>query len=124
MIPPQCPDSIPGSATRLSKRKKMTEEQLNELGYDIERHGNGYILADYSGNTKTPQGARYCGVSMSWRFQPLCVDPFPDKVTALQAAMALEARLATNTTTISGLVCGVDTDGLAGGDMFIAAVLP
>ncbi len=50
--------------------------------FRIEPYGIGFMLADYSG---TFAEARYCGVSMDWRIQPICNDPFPTKEAAKEA---------------------------------------
>lgn len=47
----------------------------------IEEFGNGYIVADYSGN-RGRQGAAYAGVDGIWQDQPMGIDPFPTKLAA------------------------------------------
>ena len=61
----------------------MTKEQLDELSMAIEKYGNGFILADYSGNRGE---AAYCGQECKWRGIPVNLGPeFPTEEAAVQA---------------------------------------
>lgn len=67
----------------------MDKNELGNIGVDIEQYGGGFIIADYSGKTPTQFGARYCGVDLKWRNQPVVGQPFDSDADAVEAAGAL-----------------------------------
>lgn len=50
--------------------------------FSVEPFKGGFMLADYSGDFGE---ARYCGVGLEWRLQPVCDVPFSSREEALLA---------------------------------------
>lgn len=61
----------------------MTEQEANDKGFFIERYGEGWLIANY----RDGENARYCGLDMRWRKQPIVYHPF---TTAREAMRAIE----------------------------------
>jgi hypothetical protein len=49
--------------------------------YAIEQYGNGFIVADYSGE-RGSHGAAFTGTDGVWRNQPIGMPPFASKDAA------------------------------------------